>query len=123
MAYTQNDFQKKLAESGLADKFSKWDMDTAMQHPDFGMSILSAKQDYNSAATPEQKLLANERANALRRHYGYYSGGSDGSQYISTGQLPGKIDSKLEEIGSFGSFDYGQEAPSYDNAYARGRQG
>lgn len=122
MAYTQNDFQKKLAESGLADKFSKWDMDTAMQHPDFGMSILSAKQDYNSAATPEQKLLANERANALRRHYGYYSGGSDGSQYISTGRLPGQIDSKLEEIGSFGSFDYGQAAPSYDNAYAREQQ-
>lgn len=118
MAYTQNDFQKKLAESGLADKFSKWDMDTAMQHPDFGMSILSAKQDYNSAATPEQKLLANERANALRRHYGYYSGGSDGSQYISTGRLPGQIDGKLEEIGSFGSFDYGQDAPSYNNAYA-----
>ena len=68
MAYTQNDFQKRLAESGLADKFSQWDMDTAMQHPDFGMSILSAKQDYNSAATPEQKLLANGRANgpALR---------------------------------------------------------
>lgn len=122
MAYTQNDFQKKLAESGLADKFSQWDMDTAMQHPDFGMSILSAKQDYNGAATPEQKLLANERANALRRHYGYYSGGSDGSQYISTGQLPGKIDSKLEEIGSFGSFDYGQEAPGYNNAYAREQQ-
>ena len=122
MAYTQNDFQKKLAESGLADKFSQWDMDTAMQHPDFGMSILSAKQDYNSAATPEQKLLANERANALRRHYGYYSGGSDGSQYISTGRLPGQIDGKLEEIGSFGSFDYGQEAPSYNNAYAREQQ-
>lgn len=122
MAYTQNDFQKKLAESGLADKFSQWDMDTAMQHPDFGMSILSAKQDYNSAATPEQKLLANERANALRRHYGYYSGGSDGSQYISTGRLPGQIDSKLEEIGSFGSFDYGKAAPSYDNAYAREQQ-
>ncbi len=122
MAYTQNDFLKNLNASGLADKFSQWDMDTAMQHPDFGMSILSAKQDYNSAATPEQKLLANERANALRRHYGYYSGGSDGSQYISTGRLPGQIDSKLEEIGSFGSFDYGQAAPSYDNAYAREQQ-
>lgn len=122
MAYTQDDFRKKLEESGLSGQFSQWDMDTAMQNPDFGMSILSAKQDYNNAATPEQKLLANEQANALRRHYGYYSGGSDGSKYISTGKLPGQIDSKLEEIGSFGPFDYGQTAPSYNNAYAREQQ-
>lgn len=122
MAYTQNDFLKDLNASGLADKFSQWDMDTAMQHPDFGRTILSAKQNYNSATTPEQKLLYNAQANAARRHYGYYSGGSDGSQYISTGRLPGQIDSKLEEIGSFGSFDYGREAPSYNNAYAREQQ-
>lgn len=122
MAYTQNDFLKDLNASGLADKFSQWDMDTAMQHPDFGRTILSAKQNYNSATTPEQKLLYNEQANAARRHYGYYSGGSDGNQYISTGRLPGQIDSKLEEIGSFGSFDYGREAPSYNNAYAREQQ-
>ena len=139
MNYTAQDFEKALASSGLSGQFSRWDLDTAQKNPDFGMGILSAKQNYNAAATPEQKILANEEANDLRRRYGYYSGGSNGAQYLPTGQMTPQIYGKIEEIGSFpdyqepykdmynsaldrlgsmGSFSYDKAAPTYTNAYA-----
>lgn len=139
MNYTAQDFEKALASSGLSGQFSRWDLDTARKNPDFGMGILSAKQNYNAASTPEQKILANENANDLRRRYGYYSGGSTGAEYLPTGQMTPQIYGKIEEIGSFpdyqsqyndmynaaldklgsmGSFSYDKAAPTYTNAYA-----
>ncbi len=139
MNYTAQDFEKALASSGLSGQFSRWDLDTAQKNPDFGMGILSAKQNYNAATTPEQKILFNEEANDLRRRYGYYSGGSTGAEYLPTGQMTPQIYGKIEEIGSFpdyqsqyndmynaaldrmgsmGSFSYDKAAPTYTNAYA-----
>lgn len=139
MNYTAQDFEKALASSGLSGQFSRWDLDTARKNPDFGMGILSAKQNYNAATTPEQKILANENANDLRRRYGYYSGGINGAEYLPTGQMTPQIYGKIEEIGSFpdyqepykdmynaaldrlgsmGSFSYDKAAPTYTNAYA-----
>ena len=34
------------------------------------------------------------------------------------GKIPNQIDSVLDRINSFGSFDFGQEAPTYTNQYA-----
>lgn len=139
MRYTAQDFEKALAGSGLSGQFSRWDLDTAQKNPDFGMGILTTKQNYNAATTPEQKILANEQANDLRRRYGYYSGGASGSEYLPTGQYSQPIASKVSEIGSFGpyqsqyqslldsardamgsmgSFSYDNAAPTYTNAYA-----
>lgn len=122
MAYTYDDFMSAAGSSGLMGEFSDYDLDTAKKYPEFGLSILSLKQDYHNASTPEQKLLINEAANELRKSYGNYAGGPQGSDFVSEGKIPTEIDRVLEQIGSYGSFDYGMDAPVYDNKYAQQQQ-
>ncbi len=122
MAYTYDDFLSAANSSGLMGEFSQADLDTAMKYPEFGLSILSLKKDVHAATTPEQKLLANEAANELRKSYGNYTGGSDGSRYYSAGKIPGQIDDVLDQINSYGSFSYDASAPTYENQYAAQQQ-
>ena len=119
MAYTYDDFEKARAGSDVY--FSQYDLDLAKQHPEFGMSVLDLKKQYANAQTPEQRALINAQANELRKNYGYYSGGADGSSYISTGKYAPKIDETLDKIGSFKPFEYGS-APSYENRFQQKQQ-
>lgn len=119
MAYTYDDFEKARAGSDVY--FSQYDLDLAKQHPEFGMSVLDLKKQYATAQTPEQRALINAQANELRKNYGYYSGGSDGSSYISTGKYAPKMDETLDKIGSFKPFEYGS-APSYENRFQQKQQ-
>lgn len=119
MAYTYDDFEKARAGSDVY--FSQYDLDLAKQHPEFGMSALDLKKQYATAQTPEQRALINAQANELRKNYGYYSGGADGSSYISTGKYAPKIDETLDKIGSFKPFEYGS-APSYENRFQQKQQ-
>lgn len=119
MAYTYDDFEKARAGSDVY--FSQYDLDLAKQHPEFGMSVLDLKKQYATAQTPEQRALINAQANELRKNYGYYSGGSDGSSYISTGKYAPKIDETLDKIGSFKPFEY-DSAPSYENRFQQKQQ-
>lgn len=119
MAYTYDDFEKARAGSDVY--FSQYDLDLTKQHPEFGMSVLDLKKQYATAQTPEQRALINAQANELRKNYGYYSGGSDGSSYISTGKYAPKIDETLDKIGSFKPFEYGS-APSYENRFQQKQQ-
>ena len=119
MAYTYDDFEKARAGSDVY--FSQYDLDLAKQHPEFGMSALDLKKQYATAQTPEQRALINAQANELRKNYGYYSGGADGSSYISTGKYAPKIDETLDKIGSFKPFTYGS-APSYENRFQQKQQ-
>lgn len=140
MGYTYEDFEKKATDAGMMGQFSQYDLDTARQYPEFGLSILGLKQDYASATTPEQKLLINEAANQIRNSFGSYSGGGDGSKYLYNGtktdSLLGKVmgyapytsrndgasQGILDQIGSFGSFSYDKTAPTYNNAYVQQQQ-
>lgn len=122
MAYTYDDFMSAAGSSGLMGEFSRYDLDTAKKYPEFGLSILSLKQDYHKAKTPEQKLLINEAANELRKSYGNYAGGPQGSDYVSEGKIPTRIDEVLDQIGSFGDFSYDVEAPTYTNRYEEQQQ-
>ena len=118
--YTGDDFTKKLAETqnSTPDFFmSQYDMDLAKKYPDFGMSILTLKQEFPTA-NEYQRLMMNEQANQLRSQYGNFTGGPDGSQYISTGKIPAQINSTLDQIGGFGSFSYG----AYNDPYAQYQQ-
>ena len=121
-SYTYDDFISAANQAGLLQEFSQADLDTAQRYPEFGMSILGLKQDIHKATTPEAKLLANEAANQLRASYGGYTGGPKGADYVSVGKIPNQIDSVLDQINSFGSFDFGQEAPTYTNQYAEQQQ-
>ena len=56
MAYTYDDFVKAANQSGLMGQFSQDDLNLAQKYPEFGLSVLSLKKDYNNAATAEQRL-------------------------------------------------------------------
>lgn len=118
MAYTYDDFMKAANQSGLMGQFSQDDLNLAQKYPEFGLSVLSLKKDYNNAATAEQRLLANQAANELRKSYGNYSGGADGGSFRLESKLNRRSDDLLDQIGSFGSFSY-DEAPAYENAFAQ----
>lgn len=81
MAYTYDDFLSAANAAQMLDKFSQQDLDTARKNPEFGLSLLGLKQDYAKATTEEQRLLANEAANQLRKSYGGYTAGTDGMGY------------------------------------------
>lgn len=121
-SYTYDDFVKAANQKGLFQEFSQADLQTAQRYPEFGMSILGLKEDIHKATTPEAKLLANEMANQLRSSYGGYTGGKYGADYISDGKIPNQIDSVLDQINNFGSFNFDQERPSYENQYAEQQQ-
>lgn len=118
MAYTYDDFVKAANQSGLMGQFSQDDLNLAQKYPEFGLSVLSLKKDYNNAATAEQRLLANQAANELRKSYGNYSGGADGGSFRLESKLNRRADDLLDQLGSFGSFSY-DEAPTYENAFAQ----
>ena len=118
MAYTYDDFVKAANQSSLMGQFSQDDLNLAQKYPEFGLSVLSLKKDYNNAATAEQRLLANQAANELRKSYGNYSGGADGGSFRLESKLNRRADDLLDQIGSFGSFSY-DEAPTYENAFAQ----
>lgn len=117
MAVSYDEFLKAAQSSGLMNQFSQTDLATAQSHPEFGMSLLSLKKDWNSATTDEQRLLSETAANELRKSYGNYSGRQDGSGYISGGKIPGQIDDTLDKLASFGSFTFDKEAPTYSGEY------
>lgn len=118
MAYTYDDFVKAANQSGLMGQFSQDDLNLAQKHPEFGLSVLSLKKDYKNATTAEQRLLANQAANELRKSYGNYSGGADGGSFRLESKLNRRSDDLLDQLGSFGSFSYG-EAPTYENTFAQ----
>ncbi len=118
MAYTYDDFVKAANQSGLMGQFSQDDLNLAQKYPEFGLSVLSLKKDYNNATTAEQRLLANQAANELRKSYGNYSGGADGGSFRLESKLNRRSDDLLDQLSSFGSFSYG-EAPTYENTFAQ----
>ena len=97
MAYTYDDFVAAANKAGLMNQFSETDLVTAQKNPEYGLSMLSLKQDELNAKTAEQKLLASEAANQLRKSYGTESA------------LDGQIRNLQSQIGSFGSFQYDNE--------------
>lgn len=119
---TYEDILKQIQGSGQS--WSQWDLDTAKAHPEFGASMLSYKSDWYNAKDQAGRTAANAAAENLRRQYGNYLGGSDGSKYYGLGVSPGgyqsgyksKISELLDRMGDYGEHSY-DPAPVYDNRY------
>ena len=77
--YQWTDVEKFINDNGLF--FSDADLRLAQSNPDAGMSIANYKIDYNNATTDDQRALANAGAEKIRKDYGGYTGGSDGSKF------------------------------------------
>lgn len=130
--FTYDQFRQAAQNSGLLGQFSQGDLDLAQKNPDFGMSILTQKQNYANAATDAERAAANRRAEELRASYGNYTGGKDGSGFTLTPLSPGSFtydkaptytgsyDSNINDLWNqqlnYGSFTYA-DAPTYTNRY------
>ena len=84
--YQWADVEKFINDNGLF--FSDADLRLAQSNPDAGMSIANYKMDYNNATTDDQRAMANAGAESIRKNYGGYTGGSDGSKYYLTEPSP-----------------------------------
>lgn len=128
---TYQELLKQIGASGQTGQWSQWDLDTAKTNPAFGAGILSYKKDYAAALDEAGRKAANDGAEALRRQYGSYLGGSDGSRYYGLGGPAGyqraeyqgseaasDISETLGKMKDYGDFSYGP-APEYQNRYQR----
>ena len=136
MAYTPtyDDFEQQAKKAGLLGEFSPYDLAIAREDPAYGLTILSAKQGYRSAATEEERQAYNDAAERARRDAGNYSGGRDGSGYFAlpqthregdavrqqlrdygSGELSARVRDTLDRLGSYGDFSYDRE-PDYQAA-------
>lgn len=111
MAYTTYDeLMKRVQQSG--QYWSDYDKELAKRDPDAGLSIYTAKDRYNNAKTDEERTAANEQANAIRKQYGSFTGGKDGSEFVKdntyfnyTDPYAGMLDQKLDELLGYGKFE------------------
>ncbi len=124
MAYSYEDFTSAAKKAGVLDSFDANDLDYAKKYPEFGLSMVSLKRDLGNAKTNEQKLLATEAMNQLRKDYGsYWTGESGNRSYAASygsditkamdavnnygpykSQYGDQIGSTLKNIGSFGDY-------------------
>lgn len=133
--FTYDDVKKRLAQGKhtLSDADSK----LAERNPDAAMSILNYKDDYMNATTDEARALANMNAENVRRKYGGYTGGVDGSNYylsdpspssFSAGKAPtfssgytDEVRSGYDALKNYQPFEYSKTAPTFDDKYATER--
>ena len=131
MAYKYDDFVTAANSAGMMNKFTQQDLVAAQKNPEYGLSMLSLMKDYDSSETEEQRLLATEAANQLRKTYGVT--GQTGSSFYGTavqaqptqtpatsysGAYDQQIGQVLGQLGSFGDFNY-----SGEDAYQQQLQG
>ena len=107
MAYTYDDFVTAANSAGLLKQFTDSDLQIAQKSPEFGLSMLGVLKDGNSATTAEQKLLATEAANQLRKTYGSF-----GQITPYSGTYDTQIKDLINKTNNYGAFQYGGQ-----NAY------
>lgn len=122
MAYTYDDFTKAASSAGVLNSFDANDLDYAKKYPEFGLSMVSLKRDLGNAKTDEQKLLASEAMNQLRKNYGsYWTGGQGNRSYAAS--YGSKINDTMKQINNYGDFKYDPGSDplysDYKKAYLR----
>lgn len=106
MKYTYDDFLNAATKAGVKDRFSQKDLEVAQRNPEYGLSMVGLMQDISGATTAEQRLIATEAANQMRKNYGVYGVGDPqtGSSYAAS--YGTTIDDLMEQINGYGSFQY-----------------
>ena len=106
MDYTYDDFVAAANNAGIMNKFSERDLTVARRNPEYGMSMLGLLKDISGATTEEQRLLATEAANQMRKNYGVYSTGSTAADHNYASRYGSTIDDLLGQINGYGPFSY-----------------
>ena len=108
--YTYDDFTRAAEAAGLSGSFDASDLTTAQKFPEYGLSLVSLKRDLGNAQTAEQRLLATEAMNQLRKNYGSYGVG-DGADRSYAASYGSRINQALDDIGNYGPYNsaYGDQ--------------
>lgn len=113
MAFTIDDVRNKAKEwniTGISD--ADWAL--AEKNPDAGMSLITYKRDYMNAENDQARAIANAGAESIRKEYGGYSAGTDGSGYYLGPPQPNSFAPKETP-----SYSYDMESDPIYQAYAK----
>lgn len=119
MAYTYDDFLSAAKTAGMVDRFSQNDLLTAQKNPEYGISMLGLLQDIDGAGTDEQRLIATEAANQMRKNYGVYNTGDKAAGYGYASSYGSAIEDLMGKINNYGSFDYDPQKDAIYSAYKK----
>ena len=118
MAYTYDDFVKAAQDAGVYSTMNENDLSTARNNPEFGLSMVTLQRDMNAATTPEQKMLASEAANQLRKTYGNYSISDTGEKSFAGNYGPA-VQTALQKVTNPTAFSYDWEADPIMKQYRK----
>lgn len=119
MAYTYNDFLTAANQAGMTGRFSQNDLLTAQKNPEYGISMLGLLKDIDRAGTDEQRLLATEAANQMRKNYGVYNIGDRAGDYGYASSYGSTIGDLMGKINNYGSFEYDPQKDGIYSAYKK----
>lgn len=120
---TYQDFLDAANKSNILGQFSSYDLDLAQKYPEFGLGMVTLKNNYAKATTAEQRAMYNTMANELRTQYGNYTADTAGLGYIPGGLSPGsfqedsRYDQALDDLLNYGDFTWSTPAPDYNSKY------
>lgn len=106
--YSFSDFQKAANKAGVLNSFDANDLDFAQKYPEFGLSMISLYRDLGNAKTNEQKLLATEAMNQLRKNYGSYWTGESGNRSYAT-SYGSQIADAMDAVNNYGDYESAYE--------------
>lgn len=120
---TYQDFLDAANKNNILGQFSSYDLDLAKKYPEFGLGMVTLKNNYANATTAEQRAMYNAMANEMRSQYGNYTADSAGLGFIPGGLSPGsfqedgRYDDLLDGMLNYGDFNWSTPAPSFDSKY------
>ena len=120
---TYQDFLDAANKNNVLSQFSSYDLDLAQKYPEFGLGMVTLKNNYANATTAEQRAMYNTMANELRTQYGNYTADTAGLGYIPGGLSPGsfqedsRYDEALDSLLNYGDFTWSTPAPDYTSKY------
>ena len=126
---TYKNFEQRREELNLGGKVSEHDLALAKLNPKAGIELLNAKDAWNKATDEAGKIAANQKAENIRKQYGY-TAGTAGAEYKPTTATSFAIDGLYDDLVgdtakkyAENSFSYNPEQDplyhTYKKAYAR----
>ena len=114
------DFETAATNAGLMSSFDQNDLSLAQKYPEYGLSMVSLKRDAGNATTNEQKLLATEAMNQLRKNYGSYWTGDSGNRGYAA-SYGSRVGDSMDALANYGEYqspyagDIGRTQKSIEN--------
>ena len=120
--YTYDDFMNTANKAGMLSRFPEQELEAIRKNPELGISLVGLMQDQEKASTAEQRLLATEAANQLRKNYGLGTVTGAGTNVVA-GSYGDQYAGLLNGPTTQGSFAYDPEKDpawsAYKKQYAR----